>query len=80
MQATGSEPVSGLFDLCSKIQERLKEAYVITNKLIGAVPDNETAPKDADTNHLSNLECQLRVILRGAGSLIERLQEMERRF
>ena len=80
MQETGNEPVLGLFDQCGKIQERLNEAHVITNKLIGAVPDNEIAAKDADTDYLSNLERKLRAILRSAGSLIERLQEMERRF
>ena len=80
IQTAGSEPISGLFDLCGKIQERLNEAHVIANKLVGAVPSDETAAKDADTNYLNDLERKLRIILRDTGSLVKRLQEMEQHF
>jgi len=75
-----SEPISGLFDLCGKVQERLNEAHIVANKLVGAVPSDEAAAKDADTNYLSDLEHKLRIVLRDTGSLVKRLQEMERCF
>lgn len=79
---TGSEPISGLFDLCGKVQEQLTEAHVIANKLAGPVPvpDNEAAAKDTDTDYLNDLKRKLRMILRDMGNLVERLQDMERRF
>lgn len=77
---TESEPISGLFDLCGKVQERLTEAHVIANKLVGPTPDDELNAKDADTNYLNDLEHKLRAILRDTGNLVTRLQEMERCF
>jgi len=75
-----NEPISGLFDLCGKIQEHLNEAHTIASKLVGAVPDDEAAAIDADTDYLHDLERKLRSILRNMGNLVGRLQEMERRF
>ena len=79
MQAPENEPVSGLFDQCSKIQEKLNEAHVIATRLIGGIPDDNTASTDGDV-YLENLARRLRDISRDAGNLVKQLQEIERRF
>ena len=79
-QGTVTEPVSGLFDQCGKIQERLNEAHVITAKLIGATPEPEAQSKKDDDIYLDNLAHRLRDILRDAGKLVEQLEEIGRRF
>lgn len=79
MQETGSEPTSGLFDQCGKIQERLNEAHLIAAKLVGLTPEAEAKPKENDV-YLESLARKLGGILRDVSNLARQLQEIERRF